>query len=39
MKSGFLAKGGADSEDKKGIKEDFNDLQVQELLLIDFIAS
>jgi len=35
MKSGFLAKGGADSEDKKGIKEDFNYLQVQKLVLIN----
>jgi hypothetical protein len=37
MKSGFLAKGGADNEDKEGGKEDFNDLQVQKLVLINFI--
>jgi len=39
MKSGFLVKGGANSEDKKGVHEDLNDLQVQKLLLINFIAS
>jgi hypothetical protein len=39
MKSVFLAKGGADSEDKKGVQEDLNDLQVQKLVLINFSDS
>jgi hypothetical protein len=39
MKSGFLVKGGADSEDKKGVQEDLNDLQVQKLVLINFSDS
>jgi hypothetical protein len=36
MMSGFLMKGGVDNENKKGVKEDFNDLQVQKLVLINF---
>lgn len=39
MKCGFLVKGGVNSEDKKGVKEDFNDLQVQKFVLINFTNS
>jgi hypothetical protein len=39
MKSGFIVKGGADGENKKGVKEDLNDMQMQKLVLINFSDS
>jgi hypothetical protein len=39
MTSAFLVKGGTYSEDKKGVQENLNDLQVQKLVLINFSDS